>query len=181
VGLIAAWEEEGALEAFLAEHPLAQRLAVGWHARLEPLRVFGAWPAMPGLPTEEIPVEKGQPVAVLTLGRLQPSRAIDFLRASAPAERQAVAEPALLAATGLARPPHLVATFSLWRNAAAMRDYARRTGAGHLAAIEAHSERPFHRESAFIRLRPYGSQGSWDGRDPLAAADPAKASASHKD
>ena len=91
-----------------------------------------------------------------------------FLRASGRAEADAVSDPALLASTALARPPHLVSTFSLWRSAAEMRDYATRADGGHSAAVRSDREHAFHRESAFIRFRPYASNGSWDGRDPLA-------------
>src|SRR5690242_7088266 len=64
-GMIAAWEEDAALDEFLAADPRAARFAGGWHVRMEPLRVSGAWPQMPGLPERELPVEDGEPVAVL--------------------------------------------------------------------------------------------------------------------
>lgn len=171
VGLIAAWDDNSALDRFSACHPLAEQLAGGWQVRLEPLHVYGAWSGLPGLPPQEIPVDDDQPVAVLTLGRLRLRRVRPFLHASARAEAEAVADPGLLAATGLARPPRLVATFSLWRNVAAMRDYARgRTGGAHPAATKAHRAKSFHHESAFVRFRPYASTGQWDGRNPLGAA-----------
>src|SRR5437660_12196509 len=47
VALIAFWEDDQALDHFLLEHPLATKLADGWHTRLEPLRAFGAWPGLP--------------------------------------------------------------------------------------------------------------------------------------
>ena len=170
VALIAAWDDDRALDAFLAGHPLAERLAGGWHVRLEPLRASGSWSALPDLAADERPVEDDEPVAVLTLGRVKFPRAPSFLRTNAPAADQAATDTEMLAATGLARPPRLVATFSLWRTAAAMRAYAYRDGGGHRAAIQAHRVRPFHHESLFARFRPYGAQGTWDGRDPLAAA-----------
>lgn len=168
VGLIAAWEDEAAFDAFLAEHPLARPFAGGWQVRLQPLHVYGAWPQIPDLPHEEIAVDENEAVAVLTIGRLRLRRVRPFLRASAAAEGEAVANPAMLASTGLARPPRLVSTFSLWRDVGAMREYARghRDGA-HPAATRAHRQNSFHHESAFIRFRPYASQGEWDGRDPL--------------
>jgi len=170
VGLIAAWEEDAAFDAFLAGHPLAHRLAGGWQVRLQPLHAYGSWSRLPGLPNEEIAVGEDEPVAVLTIGRLRLRRVRPFLRASAAAEGEAVANPAMLASTGLARPPRLVSTFSIWRNVRAMREYARghRDGA-HPAATRAHRQSSFHHESAFIRFRPYASLGEWDGRDPLAA------------
>jgi hypothetical protein len=168
-GLLAAWDDDAALDRFLAEDPLARRLAGGWRVRLQPLRVSGAWTGLPELPKDELPVDPEEPVAVLTLGRLRLNHVVRFLRANAPAAGQAVADPALLAGTAFARPPGLVATFSLWRSASAMRAYAYgRSGNGHLAAIGAQRARSFHHESAFIRLRPHGAEGSWDGREPLA-------------
>jgi hypothetical protein len=169
VGLIAAWDDEPALDAFEAGHPLADRLANGWRVRLQPLHVYGAWSGLPGLPGEEIAIGEEEPVAVLTLGQLRLRRIRPFLHASAEAEAEAVAEPGVLAATGLARPPRMVATFSLWRNVAAMRAYVGRKAGAHPAATRAHRANSFHHESAFIRFRPFASSGSWDGRDPLAA------------
>ncbi len=171
VGLIASWDDDAALDEFLTNHPLAEELSGGWHARLEPLHVYGFWSGMPDLPAQELPVADEEPVAVLTIGQLRLRRVRPFLRASARAEGEAIADPALLASTGLARPPRMVATFSLWRNFKGMRDYARgRPGGAHPAATSAHRAEPFHHESAFVRFRPYASTGSWGRRgDPLAA------------
>ncbi|MDQ2630319.1 MAG: spheroidene monooxygenase [Actinomycetota bacterium] len=158
VALIAAWDDDAALDRF-ASHPLAQELAGGWQARMEPLRVFGSWPGLSGLPERPLPVDDEEPVAVITLGRLKPSRLRPFLRTSAPAERDVLTQPGLLASTGFARLPNLVSTFSLWRTAAGMRDYANRRGGSHRAAVAKDRERPFHRHSAFIRFRPYATRG----------------------
>jgi hypothetical protein len=169
VGLIAAWDGDEALDDFLRAHPLAHRLRSGWHVRLEPLHAFGSWSALPELDDCDAEAADDEPVAVLTLGHLRKSQAVRFLRASRGAEKLAVADPAVLAATGLARPPGLFATFSLWRTVAAMRDYAQgRSGDGHLAASRAHKAKPFHSESVFARFRPYRSEGTWGGGDPLA-------------
>lgn len=167
VAMIAAWDDEAALDRF-ASHPPGAALADGWQVRMEPLRVFGAWPELPGLPERPLPVAEDEPVAVLTLGRLKPWRARPFLRAAAPAEADAVAHPGLLAATGFGRLPNLVSTFSLWRTAAAMREYANGPGGSHRTAMAKDREGPFHRRSAFIRFRPLATRGRWDGRDPLA-------------
>jgi hypothetical protein len=170
LGLIAAWDDDHAVEDFLSGHPLAKQLAHGWSIRLQPTRIFGAWPQLQGLLDKEEPMDDEEPAAALTLGRLRLSQTARFLKASAAAEGLAVRDPALLASTGLARPPTLVATFSLWRSVAAMRAYAQgKTDPRHLAAIHAHAARPFHHESAFVRFRPYAARGEWDGRNPLAA------------
>jgi hypothetical protein len=173
VGMIAAWDGDEALDQFSQRHPIGRRLANGWEVRLEPLRVSGAWAGMPGLPARPLPVDDEEPVGILTLGRLRLLRTGAFRRSAAPAEAAAIASPALLAGTGLARPPRLVATFSLWRSAAAMREYAYGRDTAHQAAVGADRVRPFHHESAFVRFRPYASRGRWGDRDPLAGLIPA--------
>src|ERR1044072_8385670 len=119
IGLIAAWDDDAAIDRFLDTHPFGKQLAGGWHTRLEPRRCFGSWTGMPGLPTKELPMDDDQPAAARTLGRLRGLRIRPLLKASAPAERDAVGTPAVAAITGLTRParPRLVSTFSVWRSA----------------------------------------------------------------
>src|SRR4051794_40192144 len=90
-GLIAAWDDDRALDDFSrGDHPLARLIAAGWQVRLEPLRVSGAWPAMPGLPDRPLRVEDDEPVVALTLGRPRLRRLRPFLRSAGPAEREVV-------------------------------------------------------------------------------------------
>lgn len=169
VAMIAAWDDDEAFEAFSAGHPISDQLASGWQVRLQPLHVYGEWPGLSGLPEGEVMVGDEEPVAALTLGRPRLSRLPAFLKASASAEAEAIANPNILALIGLARPPRLVSTFSLWRNVETMRAYARGSSDGaHPSATRTDRANPFHHESAFIRFRPYASRGNWDGRDPLA-------------
>ncbi|MFE0377003.1 spheroidene monooxygenase [Streptomyces inhibens] len=171
-GLMAAWDDDAALDRFLAEGPLARRLAGGWHVRLEPVRVSGSWSPLPVeiAPDAAMDDEDG-PVVVLTLGQLRLRRALPFLRANSRAAGRAAADPSLVASVALARPPRFVATFSLWQSVSAMRRYA--YGAEqpeHKEVVREHRAKPFHHEAAFIRCRPYGAQGTLDGREPVAAA-----------
>ena len=170
IGLIAAWEDDSALDRFLASHAVAEALAGGYRVRLEPVRVVGAWPELGELPpaaagngqvdSPQVGVPDG-PAAVLTLGRLRLRRGPAFLRASARAEADALRSPGLLLATGLAHPPRTVVTFSLWSDIALMRAYVEQRGAGHRDATTKHAARPFHSQSAFIRFRPYDESGNW--------------------
>ncbi|HEX9334938.1 MAG TPA: hypothetical protein VF892_03590, partial [Pseudonocardiaceae bacterium] len=112
VGLLTFWDNDDALDAFLAEDPVAARLADGWHARLAPTRVVGDWPGLsddpPFGPTDG-------PAITVTLGRLRCGQTPRFLRASARAEAQALAAPGFVWGVALARPP-MVATCSVWRD-----------------------------------------------------------------
>ena len=139
--------------------------------RLQPLRVFGAWAGMPGLPKQALPVDDEEPVGVLTLGRLRLPGTAAFRRSAGPAEAAAIDSPALLAGTGLARPPRLVATFSLWRSAAEMREYAAAPAAPTAPRSRPTGPSPSttNRPSSASALTP--PSGSWDGRDPLAGLE----------
>jgi hypothetical protein len=168
VALVAFWNDDDALDRFIADHPTAAKLAAGWHVRLEPLRAFGSWPGLgEGIPTARV-VDYEGPAAVLTLGRLRLTQAARFFRTSARAEGEVVDAPGLLWATGLARPP-FVATCSLWETSRALSAYAYgHREQAHPAAIAADRAKPFHHQSAFIRFRPYGSEGCLEGKNPLA-------------
>jgi hypothetical protein len=171
--VIATWEHEEALDKFLADHPVGERLSEGWHVRLRQMRIAGSWSKLSSLNDEAEPVadSETEPVAVLTISSVRLPSAVRFFKASAPAEGLALRNPGLLAGTAMGRPPNVIGTFTLWRNAAAMRDYAvGRAGPEHLAVIQANNARTFYHESAFVRFRPSGAQGMWDGREPLAEA-----------
>jgi hypothetical protein len=168
VALIAMWDDDQAVDHFLADAPIARLLAGGWHARLQPLRAFGSWPGLADdLPRSRAVADVG-PVAVLTLGRARWPRLVPFLRASAKAEARAVTAPGLIWATGIGRPPFF-ATCSLWQSGDASAAYAFEPG-DHNAAIAAGRAKPFHHQEAFVRFRAYDSAGHLDGRNPLTEA-----------
>jgi hypothetical protein len=92
---------------------------------------------------------------------------VRFLRTSAKAEARVVEAPGLIWATGLGRPP-FVATCSLWQTTEALSTYAYGgEDPAHPNVIAADQAKPFHRQSAFIRFRPYGSEGGLGGKNPL--------------
>jgi hypothetical protein len=146
---------------------MAAKLAGGFHIRLEPLRAHGTWPGLPADVPKSRTVEHEGAAAVLTLGRTRISQLPRFLRTSAKAEGRAIQSPGLIWATGLARPPFF-ATFSLWQSTEALSTYAYGVDKlEHPDAIAAGRAKEFHHQSAFIRFRPYGSEGHLDGKNPL--------------
>ena len=167
VGLVAFWDDEPALDAFLAAHRSAAALADGWHARLEPLRRHGSWPGVDDAVPTARATEYDGPAIVLTLARLRLSEAPRFLRTSARAEGRVLTAPGMVWATGMARPP-FVATCSLWESTRALTTYAYgRAEPEHDDAIAEDRRRGFHHRSAFVRFRPLRVQGHLDGKNPL--------------
>ncbi|MBA3280392.1 MAG: hypothetical protein H0U22_17125, partial [Geodermatophilaceae bacterium] len=75
----------------------------------------------------------------------------------------AIAAPGLVWATGLARPP-FVCTCSVWESARMAAAYAYGSAdRGHPDAIDADAAKPFHKQSAFVRFRPYHVEGLLSG------------------
>ena len=172
--LFAAWEDEAALDAFLASSPVA----TGWAARgaevfsvrLRPLRAHGSWSGHRLFSGAREPMPEDGPVAVLTRATIRPSRLVPFYRAIAPPASDLVGSPGLLASVGVGEwPLARQATFSLWRSWADTRAYAYR-GAAHREVMRRTRDERWYSEELFARFAPYGASGSWDGRDPLSTA-----------
>ena len=121
----------------------------------------GTWAGRSITPTREAPLHG--PIAALTRGSVRPSRLWSFWRHS-PATQTAVATaPGCELAMGLGEAPLLrQATFSLWRNQAAMDAYAR--SGPHLQAIRATAQGGHLSESMFVRFVPSAIVGTWKGR-----------------
>ncbi len=150
--LFAVWEDEASLDRFLAGSPVAER----WRAlarerydvRLRVLRAHGAWGGDNPLAGAAPVAVDGGPVAILTRARIRPAR--------------------LLASVGIGEwPVARQATFSLWRSLEDARAYAYR-GAAHAEVVRRTRAERWYAEELFARFHPYGSAGTWDGRDPLA-------------
>lgn len=171
LALISTWEDDAAIDAFEAQHPVAQAMSTGWSLRLDPLRRWGSWPGLPeSIPTDRAAGrEEPGPFAVLTLARTRMSQIVRFLRTSQPAEASAATAPGFVWGTAVALPPFF-ATVSLWDSTRALSTYAYgRSQPAHHDAIEVDRAKPFHNESAFVRFRPYASKGSLGGKNALPA------------
>lgn len=172
--LFALWSDEQALDRFLAESPVSQRweslAAERWHVRLDLLRAHGRWSGRSiGAAPATAAVGDG-PVAVLTRATIRPRRLLAFYRAIDPPSRRLDQDAGVVASLGMGEfPIARQATFSLWRSEAALREYAYGHGA-HRDVVRRTRDERWYSEELFARFRPYGSSGTWDGADPLAAA-----------
>ena len=171
--LMAVWETPAAAEAFFAGHELwrsyQQRSAETWTLELAPLKAHGLWDGQNPFDYQSAETAPADgPVAVLTRASIKLWKAPQFWRA-VPATSAAFAQAeGVRAAIGLGEIPIVrQATFSVWESAASMQQYAYR-GAAHKGVIQRTRQEKWYGEELFARFRVLSSQGTLDGRHPLA-------------
>lgn len=169
LAMFAEWEDESALERFLAEDDLGRRLSDGWHVRLRYLRRYGEVAALAGLPVRADTWDPDEPVVAVTLARLKLPELPRFLKWGRPVERLVAGHPGTTFATAAIRPLRTFSTFTIWRSVRAMTDMVHGRSAvarahTHAVAMAEQHRRDFHHESAFMRFRPLSEHGTWEGR-----------------
>jgi hypothetical protein len=173
--MLAVWRDERALDRFLGDSPVAERwrsqARESWQVRLAPLASRGRWngadPFGP-LPASVPGIDPGGPVAVLTRASIRPSRLVAFYRSVPGVDRLLKEQDGCLASVGVGEwPLARQATFSLWRDAGAVRDFAYR-GHAHRGVVGRTRAENWYSEELFARFVPYDSEGTWNGADPLA-------------
>ncbi len=169
-GLLATWARPGDARAFEGS-PVARGWRAladeTWRVDLVPVVSRGRWSGREPF-GDPVPAPTSGPVAAVTRARLVPRRAARFWSAVPPVSAELHASPGLLAAVGIGEAPvGLQGTFSLWRDAGDLRDFAHR-GAAHREVIARTGPEGWYAEELFARLAVVGSAGTLDGRDPLA-------------
>lgn len=165
----ASWECEGALDDFLADHPLGRVLCAGWHVRLQFQRRWGGIPEFGELAESTIEADPSRPVVAVTLARLKIPEVFRFIHWGKPVERQVRDHPATTLALAAMRPPRTFSTFSIWRSQREMLGMVHGRGSEpparqHAEAMRERERRDFHHHFATFRFRPLSEHGSWMGR-----------------
>jgi hypothetical protein len=172
LAMFAEWEDEEALQRFLADEDLGRRLTDGWHVRLQYLRRYGEVAALADLPVRAGAWDPEEPIVAVTLARLKLPELPRFLKWGRPVERLVASHPDATFATAAVRPPRTFSTFTIWRSVRAMTDMVHGRSAvpqahTHAVAMAEQHRRDFHHESAFMRFRPLSEHGTWQGRSLL--------------
>lgn len=171
--VFAVWEHDDDRRRFVADHPMSRRwddeADERFDVTLAPLGAHGSWNGSDPLAGADRTVpDDGGPVAVLTRATVRWRQVPTFLRAVPEVDRVLADTDGLLATVGIGEAPiGRQATFSLWRDAQAIRDFAYR-GAEHARVIERTRDEGWYGEEWFARFRPTDRSGTWGDRDPLA-------------
>jgi len=168
--MFAVWDDEAALDAFLADSEIPARwralAAEHYTVRLEPLRSHGSWGGHNPLGGQAAPAGEG-PIAVLTRATIRLRRLRAFYGSILPPATALARAPGLLESVGVGEwPVARQATFSLWRSLDDVQGFAYRRG-DHRDVIARTRAEGWYSEELFARFAPYGAEGTWNGRDPL--------------
>ena len=191
----AVWDDESDLDRFLESHRIARRwrrAEESWHVRLRAVGGHGRWRGVDVL--DEMERADGRapsddrsgsddggagseggarrrhegPVAILTRADVRRRAGRDFREASREVDVELHRADGLIDVVGIGEAPiGRLATFSLWESLSAARDFAYAMPR-HERVIAQTRDGGWYSEELFARFAPYGSTGSWDGRDPLA-------------
>jgi hypothetical protein len=114
------------------------------------------------------PGSKEGPVAIITRADVRRPAWKAFGAASDVVDAELHAAPGLVDVVGIGEAPvGRLATFSLWESLAAARSFAYEMP-DHVEVVRRTREEDWYGEELFARFEPYGSSGTWNGRDPLA-------------
>jgi spheroidene monooxygenase len=167
--ILAVWPDEATARDRVSQAPVYRR----WRARatedwtifLTPASVRGHWSGV--TPFTASGAADG-PLAALTRATIRPAKLLKFWGRVPDISNVIGQDPNVVFKIGIGEVPMLhQVTFSIWPDAAAMAHFARGDGP-HGQAIRAVRDEGWFREELYARFRILGSDGLWQGRDPIA-------------
>lgn len=173
--LFAVWDRMEAWDAFRVHSTVMRQYARRGEERysllMQPLSSHGRWGGMEPFgdlgPADARHDAPGEPIVVLTRATIRWRRLARFWSAVDPVSATLTHHPDLLLTFGAGEEPfRKQATLSVWRSAAAMRQWA--YTARHADVVRRTRAEGWYAEELFARLRLLGSYGTLCGTDPLA-------------
>ncbi|WP_207426313.1 DUF3291 domain-containing protein [Pedobacter sp. SYSU D00535] len=170
-GLLAVWASKGSFERFIANSSISswwQTFTKEQYTILcEPLSSHGKWDGKEPFGNVKVKEYQG-PVAVLTRASIRLKRLKNFWQNVDKAAANMTSTPGYLLSFGIGEAPlHLQATFSVWENVEAVKNYAYASN-DHREVIKKTREENWYSEELFARFKPLATFGTINGIDPLA-------------
>ena len=177
-GFYGVWDDDAALDGFLANPP--QRWADGWveclSLRLRPTAAHGPWAGVDALEAPAAAPAGDGPVAHMVRLDLTLRGTLAMWGSAAPHVLHFLPgqEDLLLGIPLVDRPYMQPVSFSLWRSSDAVHNFSRRAD-GHQRSVQLvqRSQQNLHARYSTASFEPYSCEGTWHGRNPLAEGIPA--------
>jgi hypothetical protein len=169
--LFGVFEDDASADRFITKLREQPGLVESWHVKMHGAGGHGSWRGR-AIPTMLARIESPEtrpdaPVAMITRADVRARSWSTFARAARVVDRELHQSDGLLAVVGIGEAPILrLGTFSLWRDRAALTEFAHRRPEHQQVVARTRSER-WYGEEMFARFAPYWSSGTWDGQDPL--------------
>ena len=166
--LFAVWENAETAEDFLQNSPFIKkfrrRAREMWTIRMLPYQAHGKWARQnPFTPLAPKP-SAGSPVAILTRADIRPSKLHRFWRFVPQTSREIASAEGLIASIGIGELPFVKqATFSLWENETAAKNFAYQSPY-HKEVVRLTRAENWYSEDLFARFIPISAEGTWNGR-----------------
>ncbi len=169
LAVFAQWENETAIDDFLASNYVGRTLANGWHIRLSFLR---QWGSVDGFRISERSSEldsPDSPVVAVTIARMKLLQVPRFINWGRPVEKLVRDHPSTTLSLASIRLPRTVSTFSIWRSQMEMTDMVHGHSSvpdpkRHSDAMQERERKDFHFQFTTLRFRPISEFGVWNGQ-----------------
>ncbi|MEO1493301.1 MAG: spheroidene monooxygenase [Pseudomonadota bacterium] len=170
-GIMATWPDAETARAAINAAPVYARYrarsAENWTLFLSTSSVRGAWSGQAPFTVEDGATHGA--LAALTRATIRPRILLKFWKRVPSISAAIGADPNVAFKIGLGEVPWLhQVTFSVWPDTETMANFARRDGP-HARAIKAVREGQWFAEELYARFRIVGTEGSWNGGDPMRA------------
>ncbi len=155
--ILAVWEDPIALKKFLDSSPIIERwnntASTFRHFELTPLMSHGSWSGVDPFPAAtRQAADPNSPIAVLTHANIRATKAWSFMRAVPSVDDDLNGREANQLALGIGEWPFFQqATFSIWENEAAIREFAY-SDSPHAAVIKRARKEGWFTEELFSRF-----------------------------
>lgn len=171
--LLGVWESEQAANDFFNHSAIYKHYqkmsSEQWTIFMKPIQTKGLWSG--GNPfTPSLALDANNPlIAVITRATIKTNKLLKFWRfvptSQMPIQRGCAG---LIFTKGIGEVPIVqMATFSVWENLDALKNYAY-SSAEHREAIKKTHQINWYKEEMFTRFQPFKTIGNWEGKDILA-------------
>jgi hypothetical protein len=169
-GLLAVWDTLESFDKFNQSSIISKWWKLltyeSWTVLCEPLQSHGKWDGKEPFGTANATNYNG-PIAVLTRATINLNRLKNFWSDVDEAAEMLTTSPGYITSVGIGEAPvYKQATFSIWTNLDAVKNYAYRSPK-HAEVIKKTRQENWYKEELFARFKPIKTWGTINGKNPL--------------